>query len=253
MDAQRPAASSDRAGQAAGGLSSADSGQDVGGCVVTVPGQTTILENHGLRTQRAFAAVLCDETTQHAPPQWLRGALDGGVRGAEGFLWVLLWDGQGGRLVASSKGGGQRGEARQRGKRREGIARVEAGHFGSCCGDTGRRLRIGDGATAGSARQERGGRFEDAGAGPGLLDVVWAEREGRSSPSESRGRCRLVNRQGDGAACSISCVAAGSAFTKSVQEFGEGGGRRGPTDSSGTNSSSLRAFVIRIHARTSEG
>lgn len=47
MDAQRPPAPSDRAGQAAGGLGSPDGGQDVGGCVVTavISGQAAVLED----------------------------------------------------------------------------------------------------------------------------------------------------------------------------------------------------------------
>jgi len=45
VDAQRPPSSSDGAGQAAGGLSSPDSGQDVRGCVVAIASQATVSED----------------------------------------------------------------------------------------------------------------------------------------------------------------------------------------------------------------
>lgn len=63
----------------------------------------------------------------------------------------------------------------------------------------------------------------------------------------------MINRQGDGAACSISCIAAGSALSQSIQQFRQGGGGRGSARTSGTGSSSLGAFVFGILARALEG
>lgn len=157
-------------------------------------------------------------------------------------------------MVARSEGGRQGGEARQRGKRRQRITRVEAREFGSGCrGGADRCLSVTNGASAGGARQQRGWRFEDAGAGPGLLQVAWAKREGRGSPSESRGRRCLIHRQGDSAASSVAGVPASSPFAESVQQLGQGGGGRGATGTSGSPSASLRALVIRVHTRTLEG
>lgn len=123
--------------------------------------------------------------------------------------------------MASGEGGRQGGEAWQRGKRTDGITRVEPGEFGSSCGGGGGRLSVADGASAGSTRQERGRRLKDAGAGPGLRAVLWTERESRGSSSETGGRGCLINGQGDGAAGSVACIAAGSAFTESVQQLGQ--------------------------------
>lgn len=142
--------------------------------------------------------------------------------------------------------GGEGGEVWQRGKRHDGVTRAEAGQFG--CRGGGRCRSVTDGASAGSARQERRGRFEDAGAGPGLLEVAGADGEGGGSSSERRGCGCLIDGQGDGAARFFTCITAGSAFTKPVQQLGQSRGGRSSTGTSGP--ASLRTFIIRIHAGT---
>lgn len=58
----------------------------------------------------------------------------------------------------------------------------------------------------------------------------------------------MIDGQGDGAARFFTCVTAGSAFTKPVQQLGQSRGGRSSTGTSGP--ASLRTFIIRIHAGT---